>query len=326
MLQKPVYHSPQEYGALFTQVAYWRPYIEAVCARYGIPLHGLQAGMAGTNPVFVVDDGAAGVVIKFFESKLFDGERSFAHERAIYELLATADALPAPRLRAAGRLFTDGEWPYLILSRVPGVSWGEVSTQASRADALRLASWLGNCLRRFHNLPLAQSGLLQQSRPEFSEFIRDRRLACVARHQQWGRLPAHLLAELPNYLLPDELLIEPPARWCLIHADLNHDHVLGEFVDGCWQPRGIIDFGDARVGDWHYELVALHLGLFRTDRNLLRQFLTSYGGEATTSALFVRRAMSHTLLHEFDVLEAAPADIVATAPSLAALAEQLWQV
>jgi hygromycin-B 7''-O-kinase len=40
----------------------------------------------------------------------------------------------------------------------------------------------------------------------------------------------------------------------------------------------LIDFGDAMVGDLHYELAALHLDLFDCDKRLLRQFLDHYGG------------------------------------------------
>ncbi len=325
-MQKPEYHSLQDYSSLFTRVDYWRPYVEQVCARHTIAVHGLRAGLAGTNPVFVVDDGADGVVIKFFETRFFAGARSFAHERAIYALIAHERSLPAPALIAADTLFADGDWPYLIISRIPGASLGEVSAQVSRADYLRLASWLGTFLRRFHALPLGQSSLLPQTEREFADFIIKQRVDCVARHRGWGVLPEHLLAELPDYLPPAEWLFEAAAAWCLIHCDLNHDHLLGEFVAGHWQPRGVIDFGDARVGDRHYELVALHLGLFRADRGLLRSFLAAYGLDAARDHHFVQRAMSYTLLHEFNVLEQIAPEMVATAPSLAALAEQLWQL
>ena len=69
-----------------------------------------------------------------------------------------------------------------------------------------------------------------------------------------------------------------------------------------WRPIGVIDFGDAMVGDRLYELVALNLGLFRCDKRLLGIFLDTYGFDLALRRDFVRRAMSLTLLHEFNVL------------------------
>ena len=86
----------------------------------------------------------------------------------------------------------------------------------------------------------------------------------------------------------------------LLHCDLNADHLLGVFVNGRWQPTGILDFGDAKIGDPLYELVALHLYLFEGDPARLRLFLDSYGWDDTMRHHFVRRAMCYTLLFEFN--------------------------
>jgi hygromycin-B 7''-O-kinase len=123
----------------------------------------------------------------------------------------------------------------------------------------------------------------------------------------------------------DELIdrSEPPA---LVHADLNRDHVLGESIGGAWRPSGIIDFGDAIVGDRMYELVALHLGLFDADKRLLRAFFDAYGFDMGPRRDFARRAMAMTLLFPFDtlgeVIENWPD--AAAAASLDELAELLW--
>jgi len=99
-------------------------------------------------------------------------------------------------------------------------------------------------------------------------------------------------------------------------------------VGATWQPSGIIDFGDAMAGDRLYELVALHLGLFRCDKRLLRTFLDTYGFDPGLRRDFVRRAMSLTLLHEFNVLSS----VFPTFPdagrvtSLAELATLLWDL
>lgn len=114
----------------------------------------------------------------------------------------------------------------------------------------------------------------------------------------------------------------------MLHCDLNADHVLGSFEGERWHPAGIIDFGDAMVGDRLYEFVALHLGLFRGDKRLLRTFLDDYGFDAALRRDFVRRAMGMTLLHEFNVLSSVlPAFPEAgRVASLAELATLLWDL
>ncbi len=325
-MQKPEYASKQAYGRLFTDVHFWRPYVAEVCARHGRACLAVRAGLAGTNPVFVVDDGAAGFVVKFFETKFFGQPETFELECEIYGLIADAPHIPAPKLLERGKLFDDGDWPYILVSLIPGTSLGEVADQVSSADKQRLAGYLGKLLRHLHALSLEGCTTLHQSRAEFARFVARQRAQCLAHHRQWGTLPAHLLAELEAYLLPLEQLLEPSSEWRLTHCDLNHDHVLGEFVAGHWQPNGIIDFGDARVGDRLYELVALHLGLFRGDKQLLRLFLEAYGFDEHLQRQFVRRAMNYTLLHEFNVLQDVAASRFTQLESLAAVGSRLWEV
>jgi hygromycin-B 7''-O-kinase len=324
-MQKPRYHSKREYSQLFTDGAFWQPYVERVCTGHGFSCNGLRAGLAGTNPVFIVDDGGPGFVVKFFETQLFGTRENFAVECEIYALLANSPVIPAPALLADGQLFPDGDWPYIIISLIPGLSLGEVVAQVSAEDKRSLAIWLGQRLRRLHQLPIA-SPALQRSQTRFAQWLVAQHAACVTRQQQLGHLPNRLLSELDDYLLPVAHLFDTVEGPCLIHCDLNHDHLLGEFVAGHWRPTGIIDFGDARVGDRLYELVALHLGLFRTDKALLRLFLDSYGLDAGLQRQFVERAMAYTLLHEFDVLaEVADLD-VCQVDHIATLAKQLWEV
>jgi hygromycin-B 7''-O-kinase len=139
-------------------------------------------------------------------------------------------------------------------------------------------------------------------------------------------MPARLVAQIDTYLPRLDELIDCSAAPALIHADLNRDHVLGEIVSGAWHPTGIIDFGDARVGERMYELVALHLGLFDADGRLLSAFLDAYGFDAELRRDFVRRAMAMTLLFEFDtlgeIIEHMPG--VAAVASLEDLADLLW--
>lgn len=324
ILERPSFATRQEYRRCFTNPSYWHAYVAAICARHelGDPTT-VRAGFPGTNPVFIVDEKYA---VKLY-SDLFGGERSYPVEREVYRLIATSPDIPAPSLMTTGNLFGahDGwPWPYIVTRALPGLSMSE--SVLSETDRLALAAWLGPVVRRLHSLPLAQAGPLPPRWEAFVQFLAAQRAEVVSNHVRWGMLPTHLVAQIERYLPALTTLIDREETPALIHGDFNSDHVLGERIAGHWQPSGVIDFGDARVGDRLYELMALHLSLFDGDGRLLRAFLDTYGFDEALQRDFVRRAMSMTLLFEFNVgssiFEKIPA--AASASTLEELAEILW--
>jgi hygromycin-B 7''-O-kinase len=327
-VQWPSFASVQEYGRIFTNPDYWRPYVEAICARHGLfPCREVRTGLPGTMPVFLVDGR---YVVKLF-SDLFSGDVGFRVERELYELLAERADIPTPALLAAGTLFpAEGgwPWPYLVSQLLPGLSLREMAGQVSAADTLAVAEWLGPILRRLHRVRPPASASLRPTWEAFDRFLAGQRANAVAHHQQWQTLPQRLIAQIDRYLPPLAELVDHRAAPHLLHADLNADHVLGDFQGDRWHPTAIIDFGDARVGDRLYELPALHIGLFRGDKGLLLAFLEAYGFDAELRRDFPRRAMTMTLLHEWNVMseiiEAFPH--VADIGSLEELAALLWDL
>jgi hygromycin-B 7''-O-kinase len=320
-MQRPRFASSAAYAARFTDPSYWRPYVEAICDRHALPAGPLTAGLPGTNAVFLV--GAYAVKIY---TDLFGGARSMPAERDCYALIARSGAIPAPALVAEGALF-DPEggwpWPYLVTTRLPGRSLGEEPSvdPHSMGD---LAAWLARVVAQIHQLPLAGAAALSPGWGAFTTLIREQRASALRRHAESQWLPPHLVAQLEAYLPNVGALIDESYAPQLIHADLNADHVLGDWEGGRWRPSGIIDFGDARIGDRAYDLVAIHLGLFRADKRLLRAFLDAYPDPSIRHAL-PQRAMAMTLLHEFDVLSDLR-DQIGGAATLAELADLIWDV
>lgn len=324
ILERPSFATLQEYGRYFTNPSYWHAYVAAICARHelGDPTT-VRAGFPGTNPVFIVDEKYA---VKLY-TDLFGGGHGYRVEREVYRLITTEPAIPAPSLIATGNLFDahDGwPWPYIVTRAIPDLSMSE--SEISYTDRLAIAAWLGPVVRRIHSLPLAEVGSLPPRWEAFMQFLMAQRAEVVANHARWSVLPAHLVAQIERYLSALTTLIDREETPALLHCDLNSDHVLGERSTGHWQPDGVIDFGDARVGDRMYELVALHLGLFACDERLLKTFLDAYGFDEALQRDFVRRAMSMTLLFEFNVcshiFKHIPA--AASASTLEELAEFLW--
>jgi hygromycin-B 7''-O-kinase len=322
MIERPIFASRAEYGARFTDATFWHPFVAEICQRHRLPCQSIRAGLPGTNAVFLVDQRYA---IKLYPD-LFGGAVSFPAEQRCYELIVQSDGILAPMLIASGELFERNggwHWPYVITTMVPGHSLGEAQS-VGFADRYALATWLGTLLRRIHTLPLNGNAPLRADWGDYAAFLRTQRANVSERHIAWGVLPEQLCAQLDAYLPETESLVDRATSPQLLHGDLNRDHVLGHWVAGHWQPCGVIDFGDARVGDPTYDLVALHLGLFNADKRLLQACLKSYGIPAFTANL-VQQAMALTLLHEFAVLDGFQSAIQQTA-TLSELTDLLWNL
>jgi hygromycin-B 7''-O-kinase len=328
-LPPPEFPTRAEYERLFCDAAYWRPYVEEVWRRHDLgPCGEVRSPLPGTYPTFVVDDRR---VVKFF-GRAFEGARTFAVERELCRQIRDVPDIPAPRLLAEGRLYPRGDawpWPYLVTEALRGRSFGEVWREVSPGDRLGVARWLADVARRLHELaPGEARPCLRPTWDEFAALLERRRREVPAEFAARGDLPDWLVGQVGGFVGAIDDLIDRRARPRLLHADLTEDHVLGQFRGARWAATGIIDFGDARMGDRLYELVALHLGCFRCDKGLLAAFLDRYGFEGDLRRDFARRATCLTILHEFPVL----ADLFRRHPALAdagdlrELARRLWDL
>jgi Ser/Thr protein kinase RdoA (MazF antagonist) len=217
-------------------------------------------------------------------------------------------------------------WPYLIFEYIPGISIGDVYEQVSVEDKLTLANALGKTTRQIQRLSLNSTPLFKAGLDEYVRHLREQRSRCLANHWQWQSLPARLIDQLEDYLLPVEILADPRVPHGLIHADITRDHILGRLEAGRWVTLGLIDFGDARVGNIYYDLVALHVDLFRGDKRLLRAYLDAYGLEEQEQ--FAHKAMCAALIFQFNIFSLL-AEIYPQAhqaASLMELAEVLWDI
>ena len=331
-----------DYGRDFAALDYWRPYVAAVFAHHGLPCGTVSGGVPGTCPTWIVDRR---YVIKFY-GRLFDGAESYAAEAGVYGALAGVGDELTPPLVAEGRLCDDRvagdggwRWPYLIVGYMEGQPLAELYGEtALRADDFAaLAREAGIWLRGLHGLtptgrdrgaasPTGCDRLTPEWAP-FLAFLARQHAGCGARHLGWGGLPAHLAAQVDEYLLPVDELVDTGRAPALLHADLTEDHLLVRLTAGGRRLGGVIDFGDARMGARAYELGALHLGAFRADKRLLSAFLAGYG-DWPWGPDEARRAMCMALLHQFDVFGQAAARYpsVAGIETLEELAVRLWDM
>jgi hygromycin-B 7''-O-kinase len=248
-------------------------------------------------------------------------------------LAHTVQGFPLPDLVARGQLLKSGQgwsWPFLIYEYLPGMTIGEAWNQLTDSMKLDIAANLGQMIRQLHATPLIPGPYFSPDWAPFIYFLERQRRTCRTRLQDSGCIPDHFLNQINSYLLPIQQLVDPDCSPHLVHADLTRDHLLGYINAGRWRITGLIDFGDARVGNLYYELVALHFDLFQRDKMMLQRFLESYQAEQKILENFPVKAMNMLLLHEFgvEILH----DLFINVPELAefdtldSLAECLWSV
>jgi hypothetical protein len=163
---------------------------------------------------------------------------------------------------------------------------------------------------------------------DFTDFLDRQQESCQSNHLQWGDLPPQLVSQVQYFLLPTNELLDLSTPPHLIHADLTGDHLLGRMgasrpvhptteqssrsTGAVWETLAIIDWGDTRIGNVLYELVALHLDLFTADRWLLSICLERYELPDFYRQSFAHKALCMALLHQFPLpawVSASHADI-----------------
>jgi hypothetical protein len=291
------------YTAHFMDDALWEPFVRRLCEQHGFGCRRVRSGSPGTFPTFVVELELNGsqlpphsVVVKFF-GPLFEGFSSYRIEREMGLFLAQQPLLVrSPAILAQAQL--DQEWWYLIFEGISGVSIGQVRQSISADAWAGVAEQMGAFIKALHTvtataLPVLAMQISAKGWSGFVDFLEMQRVSCLANHQRWGDLPPHLLSQVQGFLLPVDQLLDLSSPPHLIHADLTSDHLLGRLVPNTeippvgphlplpagagWDSLAIIDWGDTRIGNVLYEMVALYLDLLQGDKRLLNICLEAYG-------------------------------------------------
>jgi hypothetical protein len=348
------------YSTHFMDMAIWEPFVRLVSSRHGYLCRHTSSGLPGTYPTFIAEiidpldhHARNAIVVKFF-GPLFDGIAAFEVECAMGHYLSGQPiSIGSPAILAEGRL--NQAWSYIIFSYVPGKSYGEVRAELPKRAKEAVAKQMGRFMRELHVLTAARHPVIPQfdvSWKGYVDFLDSQRESCLFHHQQWEDLPPALLEQLPGFIPPLDQLVDLSAPPHLIHADLTADHLLGRralasqtrIIQGeeiamdtpasnsvgmasseGWECMAIIDWGDSRVGDILYELVAVHVDVFQGDKHLLRLCLESYKIPGFYQLDFARKAMSMVLLHQFPVPASSYAPFQST-QSLSELAEGLFGI
>lgn len=299
----------------------WGPFIKKIFNSHGIDSSlFIKPGLAGTYPTFIVNEHW---VIKFF-GRLFEGQQSFQVEKTVTELVNLYQPLPSASILFHGILSTNENlpWPYLVYKYIPGIAISTILDDVSFTDMKHLAAWLGRKTRLLHEMPINKK--IENILPKQAILVNTDISSCIQKQIEWGFLPRHLIDQIPHFLEATremELCIRPQN---LIHADITSDHILGDYTAGSWKTLALIDFGDAMIGNLEYELIPVHLDIFKQNKKLLREFIDGYGKDLISIEILPSTCLRQMLLHRFPILTLLNKHDISTSPDLLDLANKLW--
>lgn len=190
-------------------------------------------------------------------------------------------------------------WPYIIMTKLEGTLLETLWEKMDYHNKVVIIRELGLLIQEVHALPIEG---LEEIDCHWKRFIHTQIDHCVEKHQS-TQLSDFLIQQIPVYLklIKDDLLkIKKPV---ILTGEYTPMNFLVKSISGIWHIDGLIDFGDAMLGLPEYDLLGPGAFLIQGDKQLLREFLISYG----YSPGMLTKKLSHKLtalmlLHQYSNL------------------------
>lgn len=264
--------------------------VRAITHKHQLPEAPLTLFSDGTNIVFSYGDNK---VIKIFPPF---HQNQFESERLVLKRLDGKLSVKTPTLEREGEIFG---WPYLIMSKLEGTNLETLWETMSHNNKIVILRELGELIREVHALP---TDGLESIDCHWPQFLEKQIANCVEQHRTKG-LPEALLQQLPAYLDSIKEALPKIKKSVILTGEYTPMNFLVTQANGIWHISGLIDFGDAMLGLPEYDLLGPGAFLIQGDKQLLREFLTSYGylpNEMT--GMLSQQLMALMLLHQYSNL------------------------
>ena len=231
--------------------------------------------------------------------KLFGpaAERQFHVERSVLRTLEHHNAIPAPRIVAAG----ERSWipPYLILTAVAGSTAEDVWDDLPRVEQLAVARELGAITAAIHRLPQQDLAAVEQQFGGRSEDIEAAQARAISLIEATETLSSQRRTRMIRFLQEEvrEYLAGAPV---LTHRELANNHVYLARETGSWRVAGLIDWADAMLGPSQWDIGFLWFWMFSRDREAMREYLRTVYADSRPPEQFARRCLA-AILHTHSI-------------------------
>lgn len=265
--------------------ARWLPMVRDIAREHGVA--GLEpvAFATGTNLVLGLGDR---LVLKIFPPF---HRSQFISERGTLQVVAGHLRLDVPEIVAEGE--REG-WPYLIMTRLPGVPASEVWPDLTEPEKERMLRQLGETIGDVQRVP---PGDLLRVTPAWPDVMRGQIAGCRERHQRLGLAPK-FLAGLDDLLRDARELIPMDTQPVILTGEYIPENFLLSRDDDGWRVSGLFDFGDVFTGFGDYDLLGPSAFMAAGHPGRVRSLLEGYGyGKAEIDGRLKRRLLALLLLH-----------------------------
>ena len=281
----------EEFEELKLTSTIFKEVTETILEHHNLPLKSLTLFSEGTNVVFSYDDS---LVIKLFPPF---HQNQFENDRLVLKALEGKLAVKTPTIKFEGEI---AGWPYLIMTQLKGTLLETLWHTLNQSNKLVIMRELGSLIREVHSLPTKG---LESIDCHWVTFIENQIKNCV-KHHRTKNLSAPLVQQIPSYIetVHDSLLkIEKPV---LLTGEYTPMNFLVTHIEGVWHITGLIDFGDAMLGHYKYDLLGPGAFLIQGDKELLKTFLSAYGFRTNEmNAELSHQLTALMLLHQYSYLE-----------------------
>lgn len=281
----PEYPSPDQARALIRSapLSYWLPVLDHLQQAFRLPGAGWKRIPEGSNALFQLDDA---VIVKLVPPNWRQqGEK----ELIVAPLLDGKLSLETPRFIGGG---TVDNWVFVISSRLKGSSLAAVWPSMEDHQKYLILLQVGRLLRELHDVVFDADIAIHVDWPHYVDALVS---SCLARHQR-AAMPAHLAAQVMPYIEAAGNFSQP-GRPRFIHMDIHPWNLMARKEHGHWTLTGLLDFGDAIIGNCNrFELLTPLMFMAQGDPRLVQALFGSYGLLSGYDAPTLRRQLMVTAL------------------------------
>jgi len=245
-------------------LASWLPALRLLQAQFALPDGPWERIPKGANALFAL---GSGIIVKLVPP---NWRRQGDKELLVAPLLEGKLSLETPRLIGSGTI--DG-WVCVISTRLGGTALADVWPDMHIAQKRAIMAQTGQLLRELGAVPFDEDIAIRVDWPAYIDGLKD---ACMARHRR-RNMPDGLIDQVLPYLQAVGE-IAPAGRLRFIHMDIHPWNLMAQQTDGNWRLTGVLDFGDAIVGQSDlFELLTPLMFMAQGDANLAHAMLAAYG-------------------------------------------------
>ncbi len=266
-----------------TPLTAWMPVLKYLQQAFDLPAEPWEKIPLGANALFGLGEG---VIVKLVPP---NWRRQGDKEILVAPLLEGKLSLQTPRLIASGEI---DHWVFVIFSRLQGTLladiWPSLDIEQKRSIMLQT----GQLVRELGSVEFDADIAIKVDWPNYiHKLIND----CIARHQR-RKMPETLLTQVMPYIeAAGDFAKAGDLRF--IHMDIHPWNLMAKQEQGQWRLTGLLDFGDAIVGNSdRLEILTPMIFMAQGNTLLLQALLQSYGEMTDISAAELQRQLTAYML------------------------------